>query len=89
MQISELTIRLVLLFLPGIITLLMIESLTTSKDKPNCYFFIKSFILGFFNYFLYFLILKTSVLLFCNDSSVDVKFLIALFNKNAIIVTKR
>jgi hypothetical protein len=85
MQISEFTIRLLLLFLPGLVTFLIIESLTVSKTKSNVYFFIYSFILGFFNYFTYYLILKISALIFCHKSSVDVKFLIALFNKNALI----
>lgn len=85
MQISELTLRLLLLFLPGMITVLMIEYLTVYKERKPFYFFIYSFILGFLAYYTFFAGLKVGKLIFFSNSNVDVRFLSALFDKSASI----
>jgi len=53
MNITELSLRLLLLFLPGIISKLMIDALTTPHEKRHLYFALHSLILGFLAYFLY------------------------------------
>jgi hypothetical protein len=55
---SEFTLRLLLLFLPGIITRLMIERLTVPHDKSQMYFFLHAFISGVFAYALYAMVLS-------------------------------
>jgi hypothetical protein len=57
MEISEFTLRIILLFLPGIISNLVLEHLTIIKDKGIFRFSIRAFILGFLSYFAYFLVL--------------------------------
>ncbi|MBD3377871.1 hypothetical protein GF406_22770 [candidate division KSB1 bacterium] len=53
MAITELTLRLLLLFCPGIITKLLLEKLTEGSDKRHFYFILYSFLFGLFAYALY------------------------------------
>lgn len=57
MGISEFSLRIILLFLPGIISNLVLEHLTIIKDKGVFRFSIRALILGFLSYFAYFLVL--------------------------------
>jgi len=57
MEISELTLRLLLLFLPGIIITLILERLTVSDEKRHFYFILSSFLYGIFSYAFYALLL--------------------------------
>ena len=56
MGISEFTLRIILLFLPGIISNLVLEHLTIIKDKGVFRFSIRALILGFLSYFAYYLL---------------------------------
>src|SRR3989338_2838605 len=58
MEISEFTLRIILLFLPVIISNLVLEHLTIIKDKGIFRFSIRAFIFGFLSYFAYFLVLS-------------------------------
>jgi len=80
MEISEFTIRLILLFLPGIISFLVIEKLTVMKERGPFYFVMYTFILGFFSYFMFVFILWLVNLLPRVSIDTDVKFLKALLN---------
>lgn len=77
MEITDLTIKVLFLFIPGIISCIFISSLTESKDS-SFQFFIKAFILGCISYLLlaaiYFLI--NTVL--CPNPHLEVSFLITL-----------
>jgi len=85
MEISEFSIRIILLFLPGIIAKLIIESLTVYKEKRLFYFTIYSLVLGFFSYFCYIYFLKSINLLPFISIQTDVQFLKALLDtKNTI-----
>lgn len=53
MEFSEFTFRLILLFLPGVISYLIIENLVVIERRSVFYFSIYSFILGFLSYLLY------------------------------------
>ena len=53
MEISELLIRVILLFLPGIIAKIIIDQLSQIEEKRHFYFVIYSLVLGFISYFLY------------------------------------
>lgn len=55
-EFTELTIRILLLFIPGIITNMLVNKLTERKKENNVYFFIRSFIYGIFSYFLLYII---------------------------------
>jgi len=52
MGISELSIRLLFLFLPGIIATIIIDSLTDHNERKSTDFFVYSFILGAVSYLL-------------------------------------
>ncbi len=54
MELTELSVKLVLLFLPGIVALLIIEALTTHRQIAMARFLIYSFILGCLSYLLYY-----------------------------------
>jgi len=54
MEISELTIRILLLFFPGIICTLLVDSLTIHRERNSSIFFINSFVFGLSCYLLYY-----------------------------------
>ena len=58
MPISDLTVRIILLFLPGIISKLILEQLTVYKDHRFSYFVVYSLLLGFLSYFSYMIFLS-------------------------------
>ncbi len=56
MSLSEFTLRILLIFLPGLISFIIIEQLTVHRETKPYRFFIYSLILGFLCYLLYYII---------------------------------
>jgi hypothetical protein len=54
MTLSEFTLRIILIFLPGLIALIIVEQLIVHKEIKPYRFFIDSLILGFFCYLIYY-----------------------------------
>ncbi len=87
MELSELSIRLLLLFLPGIIATIIIDTLTEHYERKSLDFFIYSFILGIGSYlFLYLTVGIFKVLLsaffFYDPKSWEINFLECIYNVN-------
>lgn len=92
-EFSELTIRLLLLFFPGIIVTLITNKLTEKDEDSSMKFFIRSFVYGLISYFTlymivgiinsFFIILK-SIICNCNTDTYQIKlyFLECLINGN-------
>lgn len=78
---SEFTLRILLLFLPGIVTRLLIERLTVPHDKGQLYFFLHAFITGVFAYLCYAAVLVSWGAIF-GFASPRVYFLAALLDSN-------
>lgn len=53
MNISDLALRIILLFLPGIISWFIIEKLIISRKREFSYFIVYSFLLAFLSYYSY------------------------------------
>lgn len=82
MQMSEFTFRLILLFIPGIIACIIVETLTVHKEIKIFRFILYSLILGFLCYLLWYVIgAITSKVLGLNIAN-RVYFFNALVNKN-------
>lgn len=58
MNISELTIRLILLFIPGFISFILVDRLTVHRQTKLHHILMYSSLLGFISYFGYFVIVK-------------------------------
>ena len=71
MEISDFTMRILLLFLPGIICYFIIDQLTVHKRKEVYEVFVLYFVLGFFSYIIYAFLLDRNLI-----------FLKALTDKN-------
>ncbi len=56
LEFSELTIKILLLFFPGIIVTLIIDKLTERDEEPTIKFFIRSFVYGLISYFTLYMI---------------------------------
>lgn len=93
LEFSELTIKILLLFFPGIIVTLITDKLTEKDEEFSMKFFIKSFVYGLISYFtLYiivgiinnFLILLKNIICNCNTDVYQIKlnFLDCLMNGN-------
>lgn len=93
LEFSELTIRILLLFFPGIIVTLITDKLTEKDEEFSMKFFIRSFVYGLISYFtLYivvgiinnFLILLKNIICNCNTDVYQIKlnFLDCLMNGN-------
>lgn len=76
MGITEFTLRIFLLFLPGVVTKLVIQKLTYFEKRDIFYFVIYSFVLGFFLYFISGGILYT--INWVGQSKIQMNFLQAL-----------
>ena len=85
MSISDYTFRLLLLFLPGIISFIIIDNFTTHKETKTIHWILYSMILGFLSYFPWMLLtesmrliynvsLNTQFLLSLTDSSIPINF---------------
>ncbi len=79
MQLSELTIRIILLFLPGVICWFFLEKLIISRKREFSYFIIYSFLLAFLSYFTYYSIVYLLKLIPALNTP-DVKFFSLLLN---------
>ena len=76
MGFSELTIRVVLLFIPGIISYIIIDKCVTLKDRTKFHFVLYAFILGFLDY------LTVEVLLSLSGPGQKLTFTKALVDNN-------
>lgn len=83
MELSEFTFRVILIFVPGLISFLIIDKLTIHKDFKIHQIIISSLILGFLCYFSYYLMLPLIKIALKND--VKFSFLKVLVDKNATI----
>ena len=62
MQLSEFAFRIILLFIPGLISFIIIEKLTCHKEYKLYDVIMYSLILGFFCYYIYF-----AIIIICNN----------------------
>jgi hypothetical protein len=62
MDITEFTVRISIIFIPGLITQTLIESLTYAKKSDIQEIISKSLMYGFVNYYIYYLLSKLSFL---------------------------
>lgn len=85
MEFSEFTFRLLLLFLPGVISFLIIKYLATYKEIKPFYFIINSFVLGFISYLFYGILLFFINLFPCISFNSEVRFFNTLINSNTNI----
>jgi hypothetical protein len=76
MQASELAVRLLLLFFPGVICAYIVDALTIHRPRTQFYFFLDSLVLGFACYFLYWAMLR--LLAWCGGHPPEFVFLRAL-----------
>ncbi|WP_201714683.1 DUF6338 family protein [Rossellomorea arthrocnemi] len=91
MQFSELTIRLLLIFFPGIISAIIIDNLTIHRGRELKVFLLNAFILGLASYFILFILISINnwiVKLKGLDPSWKVKFLNSLIDKKSNIDIK-
>lgn len=71
MEINNLAVNIILLFLPGILSWFILEKLIISKKRAFSYYIIYSFLLGFLSYFSYFGLLNLANLIFNRDYQVN------------------
>ncbi len=83
MEISDLTVRILFLFLPGIICSVIVDIFTVHRPKDVFHYLLESFIYGVLSYFIYWLWLK---LPFTENKPMN--FMYALFDNNKVIVYK-
>lgn len=81
MELSEFTLRLFILFLPGVIAYLIVLYLATYTKISPFFFVIYSFVLGFISYLVYHIILFLINQIFCTVYSVT--FFIMLFSESS------
>jgi len=62
MNLTDVTFKLLFLFLPGIISLIVIDTLTVHKKWDKFRYFLYSFVLGIINYSVWFLLSKIRLL---------------------------
>ncbi|MBI4833403.1 MAG: hypothetical protein HY811_01100 [Planctomycetes bacterium] len=78
MELSEFTLRIILLFMPGIISLFIIDKLVPHKEFKSYQLFSLSLLLGFICYLLYYPIVKLVTL---TGIELKFKFIESLLNK--------
>lgn len=91
MNFTELTVQLLLIFLPGIVASIIINNLTTHKKPDFKFFIIYSFILGVLSYMIfYFLILFNKLYLKINgfESKTKLTFIKVLTNNETSVNVK-
>jgi len=81
MELSEFTWRIILLFIPGIISFIIIDQLTVHKGSKIHWILIDSLILGFFCYSFYYVI--TLILNLFPNINLEFSFFEALTNKDS------
>jgi hypothetical protein len=82
---SEFTLRLLLLFLPGIITRLIIERLTVPHDRSQLYFFLHAFVSGVLAYAVYGCLLTSWNCLSRSKQPSEVRFVASLLDSSESI----
>lgn len=87
MQLSEFTLRIILLFIPGITCLTIIDRLTVHKELKLHQLLINSFVLGFFCYASYYLIIL--IIGTYSNISLQFSFLEALIDRNTALDFKK
>ena len=80
MQLSEFTLRIILLFIPGITCLTIIDKLTDHKELKLHQLLINSFVLGFLCYASYYLIIL--IIGMCPNINLQFSFFDILMDKN-------
>ena len=91
MQLTELTIRLLLIFFPGIIASIIIDSLTVHRGREFKLFILNSFILGLTSYFILYIIVSINNLIVQLMGLIptwEVNFLNSLIDKTSNINIK-
>ncbi|HFJ9403496.1 DUF6338 family protein [Bacillus sp. (in: firmicutes)] len=91
MQFSELTIRLLLIFFPGIISSLILDSLTSHRERDFRIFLLHSFVLGLTSYFTLYVLISINnffIRLQGLTPSLKMNFLDSLIDKKASINIK-
>jgi hypothetical protein len=83
MNLSELTIRLLVLFLPGILSVIVVDALTIHSARSTFRFVLHSYLFGVIAYAVYWGLAQISMLLFGWPNAVAI--LRALANQNAEI----
>lgn len=83
MELSEFTFRIILIFVPGLISFFIIDKLTIHKEFKVHQIIINSLMLGFFCYFSYYMMLLLIKIALKND--IKFSFLKVLIDKNATI----
>ncbi|TFE19347.1 DUF6338 family protein [Cohnella luojiensis] len=86
MELSDLTIRLLLLFFPGIIATLILDKLTTHRGRELKDFILYSFILGLTSYSI--LYIAVEIINLINNTTLTVQFIEALTNGKSTINIK-
>jgi hypothetical protein len=85
MQISDLALRLLLLFFPGIICAYVVDTLTVHRPRQPFFFVLQSFVLGLSSYFLYFIFCWLLNTFWTNRFCIQVSNLSALIDSKAAI----
>ncbi len=92
MQFSELTVRLLLIFFPGIIAALIVDNLTTHRERDFKQFLLHAFLLGLSSYFILYILLGVNNLIVTLKGLIPtwkVSFLTSLTNgKSPINITE-
>jgi hypothetical protein len=83
MQLSEFAFRIILIFVPGLISLIIIDNLTFHREFKLYYIIIYSLILGVINYYLYYIIVIILKYIIKIDPSIS--FLDIVVNQRAIL----
>lgn len=86
MELSEFTFRIILIFVPGLISFLIIDKLTIHKEFKIHQIIISSLILGFLCYFSYYLMLQVVKIVL--KINIKFSFLQVLVDRNSTINLK-
>lgn len=78
MELSEFTLRLLLLFIPGLIAAYLFDALTSGPRKDRFNFLLRALFFGLFSNFLYWLLVKVIYFRTPNIERPQVRFLLAL-----------
>ena len=85
MNITDFTIRLLLLFLPGLICAYLVDTFTTHKERKPFFFILQSFVYGFILYLIYWILIYFLSKVGFKSCLPKVSFMEALLNKNSPI----
>jgi hypothetical protein len=83
MEFSEFTLKIILLFLPGIVSFLIVDKLTNHKEFKLYQILIYSLLFGFFCYYFYYLLIIVWKILFKGE--IYFSFFNALIDKESVL----